>query len=181
VSYSTRDLISSYDHLVRRIMSDTRAEGYFVNFMFNCLPGRETTKYRIMQEQVTRFYDLLKRHTVRKPNAPLWRDLAPILIGAPDYPVLKKNKIEARLLRVNSGLHFNAVVLLPQMGQGGRRPRLQKCLIEHVSEKRFEYLTDRLYRIDVTPLKEGTTMVDYMLKALGRRQITGDEILLLKG
>jgi hypothetical protein len=59
-----------------------------------------------MKQEVTRFHCLLKRHVVRKPDAPGWPDLVPVLLGAPDYPVAKRQRVDVRLLQVNGGLHF---------------------------------------------------------------------------
>jgi hypothetical protein len=157
-----------------------------VSFMFNRLPGRRSARIQQMWKEVTRFHDILKRNVVRKPNSPGWRDLIPFLLGAPDLPVWKHAKVQARGDQVNSGLHFNAVVLLPPRiapGEAGRLKfervsRLRVPLDEHVEQERRQYLTDRLYRIHVTPIKEGT-MTDYTLKTFKNGRISGDDILLL--
>jgi hypothetical protein len=108
-----KQLISGYKTLIQEIIENEDAEAYYVSFMFRGLPGGEATKISIMTKEVTRFHGLLKRQVVRKPDKPGWRDLVPVLIGAPDYPVLKTLKADVRLFQVNDGLHFNAVVLLP--------------------------------------------------------------------
>jgi hypothetical protein len=183
--YSIRkQLVSSYETLIQEIIENEDAEAYYVNFMFSSLPGREVTKIDIMKKEVIRFHDLLRRHVVRKPNAPGWRDLVPVLIGAPDYPVPKKIKVDARLFQVNDGLHFNAVVLLPPRFEpptivGVRQSRLRESLVVHVKEKEVEYLTDKLYRIHVTPLVKGTSMAEYTLKAFLKGRINSDDILIL--
>ena len=183
--YSVRkQLVSGYETLIEEIIQNEDAEAYYVNFMFHSLPGREATKMDIMKKEVTRFHDLLKRHVVRKPNAPGWRELVPVLIGAPDHPVPKKIKVDVRLFQVNDGLHFNAVVLLPPRFElptivGVRQSRLRELLVVHVKEKEVEYLTDKLYRIHVTPLVKGTSMADYTLKAFARGRINSDDILIL--
>jgi hypothetical protein len=53
------------------------AEPYYVNFMFNHLRGRQSAKLEQMRKKVIRFHGLLKRHVVRKPDAPRWKDLVP--------------------------------------------------------------------------------------------------------
>jgi hypothetical protein len=135
-----------------------------------------------MIREVTRFHDLLTNHVVRKRKAAEWRDLVPVLIGAPDYPVIKRQKPDAKLYQVNDGLHFNAVVLLPPRNgpsPNGKQSRMRDTLRKHVKLKGAQYLTARLGRIDVTRVKPGTTMTDYMLKAFRRGRITSDDILVL--
>jgi hypothetical protein len=53
-------------------------------------------------------------------------------------------------------------------------------LVLHVKRKENEYLTDKLYRIHVTPLVKGTTMADYTLKAFVKGWINSNDILILK-
>jgi hypothetical protein len=185
LTYATRKkMVAGYETLIEEIIERENAEHYYVNFLFNGLPGRESTKIDIMRQEVTRFHCLLKRHVVRKWDKPGWRELVPVLIGAPDYPVVKRTKVDARLHRVNGGLHYNAVVLLPHRFQppripGERQSRIQESLVVHVHQKKAEYLTDRLYRIHVTPVMNGTTMADYTLKAFKNARISPDDILIL--
>jgi hypothetical protein len=184
-SYTQRkQIVSGYETLIQEIIDKWDAEAYFVNFMFHQLPGKESTKISIMTKDVTRFHGLLKRHVVRKFDKPGWRDLVPALIGAPDFPVPKTLKSDVRLLRVNDGLHFNAVVLLPPRFEppkiiGERQSRLEESLVLHVKRFEYEYLTDKLYSIYVMPLVEGTTMADYTLKAFVRGRINSSDILIL--
>jgi hypothetical protein len=185
LTYAKRqDIIAGYHTLIEEKIENEDAEPYYVNFLFNNLPSRDATKVDIMKQDVTRFHCLLKRHVVRKPDAPGWRDLVPVLLGCPDYPVAKRQKVDARLLRVNGGLHFNAVVLLPPRFKppktaGERQSRLTESLDVHVEEKASQYLTKRLYRIHVTPMENDTTMADYTFKAFKNGRIKSDDILVL--
>jgi hypothetical protein len=176
--------VSGYETLIQEIIEKWDAEAYFVNFMFHQLPGKESTKIEIMTKEVTRFHGLLKRHIVRKPDKPGWYDLVPVLIGAPDFPVPKTIKTDIRIFRVNDGIHFNAVVLLPPRFEepqivGARQSRLKESLVLHVKRKEHEYLTDKLYSIYVMPLVKGTTMADYTLKAYLRGRVNSKDILIL--
>lgn len=184
-TYAQRQgIIAGYHTLIAEIIENEDAESYYVNFLFNNLPGKEATKIDIMKQEVTRFHFLLKRHVVRKPDAPGWCDLVPVLLGAPDYPVIKRQKADGRLLRVNGGLHFNAVVLLPPRFKlpkttGERQSRLTESLDVHVEDKGNQYLTKRLYRIHITPMKKDTTMAEYTFKAFRNGRIGLDDILVL--
>src|SRR5579863_171162 len=94
-SYSLRkQIVSNYETLIQEIIEGEDAEAYYVNFMFHSLPGKESTKIEIMTSEVIRFHGLLKRHVVRKPTARGWRELVPVLIGAPDFPVPKATKTD---------------------------------------------------------------------------------------
>src|SRR5215212_4756442 len=164
-------------------MEHENAEPYYVSFMFNHLPGRQSAKIEQMWKEVTRFHGLLKRHVVRKPEAPGWKELLPVLIGLPDYQVPKRKKVRVRRLQVNNGLHFNAVVLLPPRFEYPqityvRQSRLKVSLDFHVAQKQREYLTDKLYRIDVRPINHDT-MADYTFKTLLKGRATSDDILIL--
>jgi hypothetical protein len=174
--------IVGYDQLIQEIIENDKAKAYYVNFMFNSLPGRDRTKFEIMIREVTRFHDILTNHVVRKRKASGWRDLVPVLIGAPDYPVVKKEKANAKRYQVNDVLHFNAILLLPPRNKpspNGKRSRMKESLRKHVKLKGDQYLTARLARIHVTPVEPGTSMTDYMLKAFRRGRISSDDILVL--
>lgn len=181
-------IIAGYDLLIGEILLNDDAEPYYVNFMFNRLPGGQAARIQQMWQEVTRFHGLLKRHVVRKPDSPRWRGLVPALIGAPDFPVWKHEKVSAEHGRVNDGLHFNAIVMMPprfcpapgepKRLQFERVSRLSVTLDKHVQQRERIYRTDKLYRIHVTPIAEGT-MADYALKAFKNGRVGYDDILIL--
>jgi hypothetical protein len=85
LTYHQREqLIAGYVQLIDEIIENNKAQVYYVNFMFNQLPGSDRTRREIMKTEVARFHDILTNHTVRKRKAQGWRDLVPVLIGAPD-------------------------------------------------------------------------------------------------
>jgi len=175
--------VLGYDQLIREIIEHEDAEPYYANFMFNHLPGRQSAQIEQMWREVTRFHGLLKRHVVRKFDAPRWRDLVPVLIGVPDLPVWKHKKVPVRSLQVNGGLHFNAVLLVPPRFEppqitGAPQSRLKVSLDVHVKRNLHEYLTDKLYGIDVTPIAYGT-MADYAFKTFRKGRVSSDDILIL--
>jgi hypothetical protein len=180
--HQRKQIIAGYVQMIEEIIENDRAKVYYVNFMFNQLPSSHRTKCEIMRREVTRFHDLLTNHVVRKRKAQGWRDLVPVLIGAPDYPVIKKEKTDAKLYQVNDGLHYNAIVLVPPRNRpspNGKRSRMKESLRKHVKLKAAQYLTARLGRIHVTRVEPGTSMTDYTLKAFRRGRISSDDILVL--
>jgi hypothetical protein len=128
--------------------------------MFNHIPGSADTKMHVMRAEVTRVYDILTRHIVRKPESENWCHLRPKFIGSPDLIVWKHDKELVRNLVVNDGLHFNVVALVPherdailpmrwQFALWGRRSRLfWRTGTRTPSSTRFSILTG----FPVTPL-----------------------------
>jgi hypothetical protein len=167
--------IIGYDSMiVGRVMQGWQP--YFINFMFNNIPGKQSTKLEVMQDNVARVFATLVTHVVRKPNAPLWKAYRPILIGSPDLPVVKTKKVSAYERVVNEGWHFNACLLLPPQ----EKCRLRMRLGDHFRQNRNLYcVADHpLARIDVTPM-DFPAIADYTLKHYKRGNVSSDDILIL--
>ena len=168
-------LVQGFSQLIREKMDDGR-DAYFLNFMFNQLPGSRQTQMGIMTQEVERVHSILMHHIVRRPKAENWAHLRPIFIGSHDLPVFKWDRNELhRLDVVNDGMHFNVVALVPppnprifpdwvQYQMWGALSRLKVPLNQHFWNGSKFYLNDRLARIHATPVKYGT-MADYALKA----------------
>jgi hypothetical protein len=179
-----KEFIAAYDMLVGEIMEHDDAELYYVSFMFHQLRGSRSSQIIQMIVDVTRFHDILKKHVVRKPDAPNWSELVPVLIGVPDLPVWKHKKVPVRNLQVNDGLHYNAIVLMPPRLEGSRvtgirESRLRLPLDIHVQQKQHLYTTEKMYRIHVTMMSRDT-VVNYMFKNILNGRISLDDILILK-
>ena len=82
---------------------------YFINFMFNHIPGDRQAKMDVMIQEVTRVHHIFTRHIVRRPEATAWRHLRPMFMGCHDLPVWKHAKEIGRGSVVNDGLHYNAI------------------------------------------------------------------------
>jgi hypothetical protein len=149
---------------------------YFINFMFNNIPGKKSTKLQVMEDNVVRVYSTLVTHVVRKPNAPLWKAFRPIFIGAPDLPVVKSRKVSAYDRVVNEGWHFNGCLLLPPQ----EKCRLRVRLDDHFRTNRRLYCTPEhpLGRIHVTPMSF-PAIAGYVLKQHSRGNVSSDDILIL--
>src|SRR3954465_1442771 len=61
-------LVEAYSHRIGELMDEGRL-AYYLNFMFNHLPGSRETKIRIMVQEVERVHWILMHHIVRRPNA----------------------------------------------------------------------------------------------------------------
>jgi hypothetical protein len=178
------ELIAGYADLIEEHMFGRVA--HYITFMFNSSPGKRDTKIGIMEKDVRRAFGLLLRSIVRKPESVNWQPSRPIIIGAPDLPVIKREKQHIRNFIVNEGLHYNAICLTPAIhGEGTQwthavapRSRLKTSLEEHFRLQQNMYQTEYLYRVHATPIKEGT-MADYTLKTFKKGYISGDDILVL--
>lgn len=179
-------LISAYDDFITEKMENGAGEFYYINFMFNHLPGGRSAKIEQMSKQVTRFHDVLTNHIVRKRTSFIWRTLVPRIFAVPDLPVWKHVKVPIRTFQVNGGLHFNAIAILPRRFRSSRKrkypnlqqSRLRVSLTEHVKTKPQLYLTSKLYRIDVKPITHDT-MTDYTFKTFKNGYVSSDDILIL--
>jgi hypothetical protein len=183
------ELIAGYDQFLRE--NTHGRDTYFINFMFNPLPGRTQSKIEQMRQEVSRVHDILTRHIVRKPNSRIWAHLRPIFIGCPDLPVAKNHRTERlKDVKINDGLHFNVNALVPSypcvlhpgMNQHRlvqKQSRLRVPLDEHFAQNERLYLTDKLRTIHLTPITQGT-MADYTLKNVKKGRVDPDDILIRK-
>jgi hypothetical protein len=149
---------------------------YFINFMFNSISGKQSTKLRVMEDNVVRIYSILVTHVVRKPNAPVWEEYRPKFVGCPDLPVVKTKKVSAYDRVVNEGWHFNGCLLLPPQ----EKCRLRVRLDDHFRTHRRLYCNPNhpLVRIHVTPMNF-PAISDYVLKQYSRGNVSSDDILIL--
>ena len=103
----------------------------------------------------------------RKPRnaAP---DELPILIGTVDLPVYKSDRSSAPLVRCNGGLHFHALVLIPD------RSRLREPLQDHLQAAHISMGSNgTISKIDVRPVVDGyERVVDYVFKTIKRGRVS---------
>lgn len=178
-------IIEAYDEMVRERLKASK--GYFVNFMFNQLPGGREARLQQMRRQIERFHGLLTRHIVRKPQSKNWQHLRPVLIVAPDLPVPKRQKISVRRLGANDGLHPNGILLVPRrrhrakkVGDASKRKqsRLRVSVKKHLREKERFFVNESLARVHVTKIAR-ETMADYMFKTVKKGLADWDDVLIL--
>jgi len=184
-----KKLVESYSELVGHQMQKGM-DAYYFSFMFNQLPGRRRQQTEQMLAEVKRVRDILTRQVVRKPESPNWEHLRPVFIVCPDLPVAKHVKQKVRAFNVNDGLHVNAVVLVPppppcylprgvnQHPLFGKLSRLREPLDVHFEESKRFYLTEKLYRIHVTPVR-GSAIADYVFKNFKSGKIDYDNVRVL--
>jgi hypothetical protein len=137
-------IIAGYDQLLRENIQGRDA--YFVNFMFNPLPGGINARIEQMRQEVSRVHDILTRHIVRKPKSENWAHLRPIFIGCPDLPVAKNHQTERlKDVKINDGMHYNVDALVPfpcvpnQDPLVKKQSRLRVPLDEHFAQNKHIY------------------------------------------
>lgn len=161
---------------------------YYVNFMFNQLPGQRKTQIDIMKNEIRRVHGILSQQVVRNLQSEAWKPLVPWFIGCPDLPVPKRKKVDVDLVRVNDGLHFNGFLFVPPRrrkrggatvkGAEGRRSKLKIGLIRHFDRKSHFYLTRRLARVHPERVWNDEIR-DYPFKTYLSGKISGDDLLVI--
>lgn len=136
---------------------------YLVTILFQQIPGSPPTIISRMKQEIQRVYSNLITRVHRKPRtAP--PDELPILIGAVDLPVYKSDRFSSPLVRCNRGLHFHALILIPD------RSRLRVPLQDHFQSCAHLYEIDgTITKIDVRPVLDGYERVVDWLITFSRR------------
>lgn len=191
--YLTREyrqqLTAGYDELIQDHINASW-EPYFLSFMFNHVSGSIPRKMEIMKYEVGRVYSILTRQVVRWPDRNGWKELRPKFIGSPDLPVYKHEKELVRNLKINDGLHYHVVALMPPtrrtLGNAGldkvvygRQSRLLVPLKQHLRDEYHFYHNEALSRIHAAVITKGT-MAEYTLKAFKSGRVEYDAIQVWK-
>jgi hypothetical protein len=166
------NLINAYNDWTQTYI-DAGWSAYLVTFMFQPLPGNQTSKIQQMKKQIEKFYSRLLTRVVRHPHS---RCNKPVFFAFVDLPVAKTNKISTLDAMVNDGLHFHAIVLIPP------KSRLSLPLDLYIASISDAYLHQRkLDRIDVQPFytENSFRVVDYCMKSLKGRLDYDNCILIL--
>jgi hypothetical protein len=128
-----------------------------------------------MKDEVHRIYSTLLTRVHRKPRMASTDEL-PVLIGAMDLPVHKRDKSSGPMVLCNGGLHVHALMLIPPTS------RLKESLADHFREKQEQYVGSGrpALRIDVRPVVEDHgRVVDYVLKTVLNGRLTYDDAVLV--
>jgi hypothetical protein len=147
---------------------------YLVTILFQQLPGSQATIISRMKQEIQRVYSTLITRVQRKPRTASPDEL-PILIGAVDLPVYKSDRASSPLVRCNGGLHFHALILIPD------RSRMSEPLQDHFQACAHLYGIDGTNsKIDVRPVVDGyERVVDYVFKTIKRGRVSYDEGMLV--
>jgi hypothetical protein len=148
---------------------------YLVTIMFSQLPGTRSSIISRMKDEVHRIYSTLLTRVHRKPRTASADEL-PVLIGAVDLPVYKRDKASGPMVLCNGGLHVHALLLVPPAS------RLKGSLTDHFREKPELYVGPggSIHRSHVRPIVEDhRRVVDYVLKTILNGRLSYDEAMLV--
>jgi hypothetical protein len=148
---------------------------HLVTILFSQLPGPRPAVIDRMKDEVHRVYSTLLTRVHRKPRTASHDEL-PILVGAPDLPVYKRNKASGPTVLCNGGLHVHALLLMPPAS------RLKGSLADHFQERQRLYTGSgrSIQRIDVRPVvNDHSRVVDYVLKTVLNGRLSYDEAVLV--
>jgi hypothetical protein len=173
-SQAKANLVDGYTRLV----TDGVRAGWschLVTILFSRLPGPRAAVISHMKDEVHRIYSTLLTRVHRKPRTASTDDL-PVLIGATDLPVYKRDKASGPMVLCNGGLHVHALMLMPPTS------RLKGSLADHFREKQGLYVGSGrpALRIDVRPVvSDHGRVVDYVLKTVLNGRLSYDEAVLV--
>jgi hypothetical protein len=173
-SQSQTDLVDGYTRLVTDRINDGWS-CHLMTILFSQLPGPRNAVIDRMRDEVQRVYSTLLTRVHRKPRT-VSTDKLPVLVGAVDLPVYKRDRSSAPPVFCNGGLHFHALVLMPPSS------RLKGSLPDHFERNPDLYAGSgmSIRRIDVRPVVEDHgRVVDYILKTVLNGRLSYDEAVLV--
>jgi hypothetical protein len=169
-----RRLVTGYTQLVTDRV-DAGWTCHLVTVTFRQLPGPRGAVIQAMKDELDRVYSTFLTRVHRKPRTASPDEL-PILIGAADLDVYKRQEKTGPLVSCNGGLHFHNLLLVPPGS------RLNSPVDEHFRDHEEMYLGERrlITHLDVRPVMEGhERVVDYVFKTILRGRVSYDEGILV--
>jgi len=169
-----RQLVNGYTQVVIDRVGDGWS-CYLVTALFSQLSSKRSEVIDRMMDELHRVYSTLLTRIHRKPRTASPDEL-PILIGAADLPVYKRDRDSSPLVRCNDSLHFHALLLVPPA------TRLGIPVEEHFRANEAMYLGKQrlIERLDVRRVTDSyERVVDYVFKTILRGRISYDEGILL--
>jgi hypothetical protein len=174
VDPTKRQLVDGYTQLVIDRVNNGWSS-HLLTFLFSQLPGTRSAAIQKMTDELHRVYSTLLTRVHRKPRtAPT--DTLPILIGATDLPVYKRDRKSSPLVICNGGLHFHALLLVPPT------TRLGLPVEEHLHANREMYAGEQrlIQRLDVRSVTHSyERVVDYVFKTILRGRVPYDDGVLI--
>jgi hypothetical protein len=170
----TRQLVDGFTQLVIDRMNDGWS-CHFITFPFVQLPGPRGAVIQAMKDELQRVYSTFVTRTNRKPRTASPDEL-PILIGAADLQVYKRDPTSSPLILCNGGLHFHGLLLVPP------DTRLNVPVDEHFRVYQDMYVGRRrlITKLDVRPVTETHEVaVDYVFKTILRGRVSYDDGVLV--
>ncbi len=168
-----RDLVSTYGNWMEELQQKG-FDPYFLSITFRPMPGSARTVQSEMRHAVERLYAQTLTRILRCPHSQASRDILPIWVGCPDYPVGKSFRSSLQDIMVNDGLHWHAIALI------FTENRLKCPFHLHVLEQQHVYQQPPIHRLHVEPVRDRLHYsTEYGMKSVRRARVDPDEILIL--
>jgi hypothetical protein len=174
VDRTNRQNVEGYTQLVLDRV-DNGWTCHLLTALFSQLPGPRSAVIHRMMDELHRVYSTFLTRIHRKPRTASPDEL-PILIGAADLPVNKRNRDSSPIVLCNDGLHFHSLLLVPPA------TRLGIPVEEHFRTNQVMYLGKQrlIEKLDVRRVADRyERVVDYVFKTVLRGRISYDEGILL--
>jgi hypothetical protein len=153
---------------------DLEWEAYFMTFMFRHIPGSDQETIRQTHKNLARFHGKLASWVVRDPKSPKYAHLLPRAVFFPDVPCYKREKQALRDVKINDGLHFHGIILVPT------KSRLKVPFLQHLRNKRKSYGQGSTLTIHAEPIRDHHRFVaDYAGNGVKRGRVSYDDVLIL--
>lgn len=147
---------------------------FYINFMFERLPGSEEAVLGQMRRAIEKFYGRFSTRFDRTPRAEGSQRHIPRLLLFPDKPVPKREKASIREVSINAGgLHYNGPMMIPWYS------RFRGCVIGHLDEKQQAYARNGISRIHAEPIHDASGIADYACKTIRWNRADQDDVLIL--
>lgn len=147
---------------------------YYINFMFEAIPGPEKVVLARMERALEKFYGRFSTRFDRTPRAIKSQLNIPHFVLVPDKPTWKREKTSLRDVSINAGgLHYNGLMMTP------RRSRFHGCPIDHLKEKQQTYARHGISRIHAKPIYGAAGIADYACKTVKWNRADQNDILVL--
>jgi hypothetical protein len=145
-----------------------------MTFMFRNIPGPIQEKITQMHKDISSFYGKLASWVVRDPKSPKSAHLLPRAVFLPDGPCYTGRKQGLRDVKINDGLHFHGLILVPT------RSRLKVPFLQHLRDKKKCYGRSNIRAIHAERNWDRHRFVaDYAGKAVKRGRMSYDDVLVL--
>jgi hypothetical protein len=170
----TRQQVNGFGRLVIDRVNDGWS-CHLMTFPFVQFPGPRGAVIQAMKGELQRVYSTFVTRTHRKPRTTPSDEL-PVLIGAADLQVYKKDPTSSPLVLCNGGLHFHGLLMVPP------DTRLAIPVDEHFSDYQEMYVGKRrlITKLDVRRVTETHELaVDYVFKTILRGRVSYDDGVLV--
>jgi hypothetical protein len=170
----TRQQVDGFTQMVIDRVNDEWS-CHLMTFPFVQLPGPRGAVIQAMKVELQRVYSTFVTRTNRKPRTACADEL-PILIGAADLQVYKRDPTSSPLVNCNGGVHFHGLLLVPP------ETRLELPVEDHFRDYQDMYIGKRrlITELDVRPVtKTPERVVDYVFKTILSGRVSYDDGILL--